>query len=58
MFPFYTPWKHQKAFRFLAFSKGIKGNIGQQLVKKHKSYEFNGQYMSSMTWANDGIVLE
>ena len=24
MFPFYTPWKHQKTFGFLVFSKDIK----------------------------------
>ena len=24
MFPFYTPWKHQKTFGFLVFSGGIK----------------------------------
>ena len=28
MFPFYTPWKHQKTKVFLCFQRGKKGDIG------------------------------
>ena len=32
MFPFYTPWKHQKIFGLLVFSGGKNGSIGQEWV--------------------------
>ena len=32
MFPFYTPWKHQKTKGFLVFSRDIKGNIGKKCI--------------------------
>ena len=34
MLIFYTPWKHQKAHRFLMLSGGIKGNIDPKWVKQ------------------------
>ena len=34
MFPFYTPWKHQKTCDFLVFSGGTNGNIDQKWVKE------------------------
>ena len=33
MFPFYTSWKHQKAFGLLVFLGIYTGNIGQEWVK-------------------------
>ena len=31
--PFWSPWNHEKAFRYLRFSGGSKGNIGEKRVK-------------------------
>ena len=33
MFPFYTPWKHQKTKSFVVFSGGKNGNIYQIWVR-------------------------
>ena len=35
MFPFYTPWKRQKTFRFLMFSGSIEKNIGLKWINRN-----------------------
>ena len=32
MFPFYTPWKHQKTFSLLVFSGGMKWEYWPEMV--------------------------
>ena len=64
MFPFYTPWKHQKTFDFLVFSGGIRWehwpNIGEAL--KHwscrkevskKQKRQNAQLLNEYKWFDD-----
>ena len=39
MFPFYTPWKHQKTKGFLLFSGGIKWDHWPEIGLKNRSAE-------------------
>ena len=56
MFPFYTPWKHQKTFGFLVFSWGIKWEHWPEMGEHLIGFRSNEFWNNSLKTLQEAVL--